>query len=172
MFETPPLWPKPIPVPCPSSGPGRSSSEPTAPSSGAAWTTPPACTGSPSRPTRPPRPTPISAGPTPIAGSTTRPFATASWPSISIPDSGNAHNDLGAYLIELGRWDESEAWLESAARARRYGSYHLPYYNLGRLYEHRFEFARAEVAYRRSTQLSPEFKPARRALGLLAARRN
>jgi Tfp pilus assembly protein PilF len=88
------------------------------------------------------------------------------------PGFGNAHNDLGAYLIELGRWDESEAWLESAARARRYGSYHLPYYNLGRLYEHRFEFARAEVAYRRSTQLSPEFKPARRALGLLAARRN
>ncbi|MCA9754244.1 MAG: tetratricopeptide repeat protein [Candidatus Eisenbacteria bacterium] len=88
------------------------------------------------------------------------------------PAFGNAYNDLGAYLIERSEWDEAEPWLEAATRAARYVSYHLPYYNLGRLYEHRFQFDRAEAAYVRSTRLDPAFKPARRALGMLRARRN
>ena len=53
---------------------------------------------------------------------------------------GNPYNDIGAYLIELGRWDEAETWLWAAMRARRYSSYHFPLYNLGRIYEHRFRF--------------------------------
>ena len=88
------------------------------------------------------------------------------------PGFGNAYNDLGAYLIERNRWDEAEPWLEAATRAERYGSYHLPYYNLGRLYEHRFEYDRAEIAYHRARQLNAAFKPALRALGLLTARKN
>ncbi len=88
------------------------------------------------------------------------------------PSFGNPYNDLGAYLIEKNQWTEAEPWLEAAARATRYASYHLPYYNLGRIQEHRFDYEKAEALYRRALQFHPKFKPARRALGLLQARRN
>ena len=34
------------------------------------------------------------------------------------PDFGNPYNDIGAYLIELGRHGEAIPWLERAKRAR------------------------------------------------------
>src|SRR5258706_1485120 len=34
------------------------------------------------------------------------------------PDFGNPYNDIGAYLIELGRDDEAIGWLERAKTAR------------------------------------------------------
>jgi hypothetical protein len=33
------------------------------------------------------------------------------------PDFGNPYNDIGAYLINLGRHDEAMAWLEQAIGA-------------------------------------------------------
>src|SRR5450759_4584160 len=40
------------------------------------------------------------------------------------PDFGNPYNDIGAYLIELGRPDEALPWLERAVRSKRYNAYH------------------------------------------------
>jgi tetratricopeptide (TPR) repeat protein len=41
--------------------------------------------------------------------------------AISVdPDFGNPYNDIGAYLIELGRDDEAVPWLERAKQAARY----------------------------------------------------
>lgn len=50
------------------------------------------------------------------------------------PQFGNPYNDIGAYLIELGRLDEAIEWLEKAKRAPRYEPRHFPYLNLGRIY--------------------------------------
>jgi tetratricopeptide (TPR) repeat protein len=50
------------------------------------------------------------------------------------PDFGNPYNDIGAYLIELGRLDEAIPWLERAMRARRYEPRHFPHLNLARVY--------------------------------------
>ena len=36
------------------------------------------------------------------------------------PEFGNPYNDIGAYLIELGRPDEAVPWLQRANRAARY----------------------------------------------------
>ena len=50
------------------------------------------------------------------------------------PDFGNPYNDIGAYLIELGRPDEAIPWLERAMRAPRYEPRHFPHLNLARVY--------------------------------------
>jgi len=50
------------------------------------------------------------------------------------PDFGNPYNDIGAYLLNLGRIDEAIPWLEKATKAGRYEAYHYPHCNLGRVY--------------------------------------
>src|SRR5262245_18589302 len=50
------------------------------------------------------------------------------------PGFGNPYNDIGAFLIELGRADEAVSWLERAKRAPRYEPRHFPYLNLARVY--------------------------------------
>src|SRR5260370_17560217 len=48
-------------------------------------------------------------------------------PAIELdPEFGNPYNDIGAYLIELGRFPEAIPWLERATEARRYQPPHLP----------------------------------------------
>jgi Tfp pilus assembly protein PilF len=50
------------------------------------------------------------------------------------PDFGNPYNDIGSYLVHLGRIEEAIPWLERAKRAPRYEPRHFPYINLGRIY--------------------------------------
>jgi len=50
------------------------------------------------------------------------------------PAFGNPYNDIGAYLIELGRPDEAVEWLERAKIAPRYEPRHFPFFNLARVY--------------------------------------
>jgi len=50
------------------------------------------------------------------------------------PEFGNPYNDIGAYLIDLDRFDEAIPWLEQAITAKRYEPRHFPYFNLGRVY--------------------------------------
>src|SRR5262245_38338171 len=61
------------------------------------------------------------------------------------PSFGNPYNDIGAYLIRLGRGEEAIPWLERAKSAPRYDCAHFPYYNLGRVYE---QLGRLEEALR------------------------
>src|SRR5208337_28717 len=42
------------------------------------------------------------------------------------PDFGNPYNDIGAYLIELGQFDEAIPWLQQAVEARRYNRATFP----------------------------------------------
>lgn len=66
------------------------------------------------------------------------------------PDFGNAYNDIGAYLIELGRYDEALPWLRKATRAPRYECAHYPWYNMGKVFERTGELSRARDAYARA----------------------
>lgn len=50
------------------------------------------------------------------------------------PDFGNPYNDIGSYLVHLGRIEEAIPWLEKAKQAPRYEPRHFPYLNLGRIY--------------------------------------
>lgn len=50
------------------------------------------------------------------------------------PNFGNPYNDIGSYLIHLGRIDQAIPWLEQAKKAARYEPRHFPYLNLYRAY--------------------------------------
>ena len=50
------------------------------------------------------------------------------------PDFGNPYNDIGSYLVHLGKIEEAIPWLEKAKSAPRYEPRHFPYVNLGRIY--------------------------------------
>ncbi|HUO36162.1 MAG TPA: tetratricopeptide repeat protein [Candidatus Acidoferrum sp.] len=80
------------------------------------------------------------------------------------PDFGNPYNDIGAYLISLGKFDEAIPWLESATRAPRYEPRHYPYFNLGRAYYAKGEINRARQYFQESLRIEPDYDLARQAV--------
>lgn len=80
------------------------------------------------------------------------------------PDFGNPYNDIGAYLISLGRFDEAIPWLERATRAPRYEPRHYPYFNLGRVYYAKGQITRAQEYFQESLRIEPNYVLARQAV--------
>lgn len=80
------------------------------------------------------------------------------------PEFGNPYNDIGAYLIERGEYDEALPWLERALLSKRYESYHYPHYNLGRVYMAKEIYGKARVHFEKALRLCPEYDLARQGL--------
>ena len=80
------------------------------------------------------------------------------------PEFGNPYNDIGAYLIQKGQYNEAIPWLESALKAPRYESYCFPHMNLGRVYEAKREWFRAKEEYRKALEANPDYTPAKQGL--------
>jgi Tfp pilus assembly protein PilF len=80
------------------------------------------------------------------------------------PELGNPYNDIGAYLIEMGREDEAVEWLERAKRAPRYEPRHYPYFNRARVHVKRHEILEAIRELERALSIEPRYVTARRAL--------
>jgi len=85
------------------------------------------------------------------------------------PTFGNPYNDIGAYLIELGRLDEAIPWFEKAIEASRYDPRHFPHFNLARIYVKRYEYGKAIRHLREALELEPRYRVARHELGKLLA---
>ena len=83
------------------------------------------------------------------------------------PEFGNAYNDIGAYLIEQGRFSEAVPWLERATEARRYEPRHFPYYNLGRAFLGQELYNRAMHSFQQALEIEPRYSQARQALDSL-----
>jgi Tfp pilus assembly protein PilF len=83
------------------------------------------------------------------------------------PSYGNPYNDIGAYLIELGRPEEAIPWLERAIASVRYEVYHYPWYNLGRVYTSQEMFNKARECFERALEIEPEYTLAADALNKL-----
>ena len=83
------------------------------------------------------------------------------------PDFGNPYNDIGAYQIEMRRYDEAIPWLERAIEAKRYEPRHYPYYNLGRVYLAKEMYSQARESFQKALRLEPRYKLAREALDQL-----
>jgi Tfp pilus assembly protein PilF len=86
------------------------------------------------------------------------------------PDFGNPYNDIGAYLIEKGQYDEAIPWLERAAQSKRYESYHYPHYNLGRAYLAKDQLNRARTCFEQALAVEPDYTLAQQALEQLRKR--
>lgn len=80
------------------------------------------------------------------------------------PEFGNPYNDIGAYLIDLRRYDEAIPWLEQALAARRYDPRHFPYFNLGRAYLAKGMINRARELFQQSLEIEPRYTLARQSL--------
>ena len=80
------------------------------------------------------------------------------------PDFGNPYNDIGAYLIDMGRYDEAIPWLERALEAPRYDPRHFPYFNLGRAYVAKGNLSRAHQYFRDALRIEPGYGLARQAV--------
>lgn len=80
------------------------------------------------------------------------------------PEFGNPYNDIGAYLIEMGREDEAVEWLERAKRAPRYEPRHYPYFNRARVHVKRHEILEAIRELERALTIEPRYVTARREL--------
>jgi len=72
-------------------------------------------------------------------------------------DFGNPYNDIGSYLIKLGRLDEAIPWLHKAIEAPRYEPRHYPHCNLGQIYWAQGLLARALKEFERALELSPDY---------------
>lgn len=83
------------------------------------------------------------------------------------PEFGNPYNDIGAYLIALGRYDEAIPWLEHAIEAPRYDPRHYPYFNLGRVYYAKGMFNRARQCFQEALRIEPNYTLATQAIGNL-----
>jgi len=91
---------------------------------------------------------------------------------VADPEFGNPLNDIGAYLIEAGRFDEAIPYLKRALAAPRYEAYHYPHYNLGRVFEKKGLWLDAMHEYREALKIDPEYSVAHRALARLQAMLN
>ena len=76
------------------------------------------------------------------------------------PTFGNPYNDIGAYLIELGKPEDAVPWLEQAIGSKRYEAYHYPWYNLGRVYVSLEIYSKARECFHKSAEVSPGYQPA------------
>lgn len=88
------------------------------------------------------------------------------------PTFGNPYNDIGAYLIELSRWEEAIPWLIKATKAERYDSPHFPLMNLGRVYTYLGQYRTALDYLDQSIRLDPFHRPAIWAKYALLAKMN
>ena len=87
------------------------------------------------------------------------------------PGFGNPYNDIGSYLIALGRPKDAVPWLRKAMGAARYEPRHYPHVNLARVYVKLGQFDAAIAQLRVALAIAPHYRPARaevhRLLGLL-----
>jgi tetratricopeptide (TPR) repeat protein len=83
------------------------------------------------------------------------------------PDFGNPYNDIGAYLIELERYDEAIPWLEKATLAKRYEPRHYPHFNLGRVYLTKGMVKKALEEFQKALEIYPDYPIAKEAIDKL-----
>ena len=80
------------------------------------------------------------------------------------PEYGSPYNDIGVYLIDLGRPDEAIGWLEKAIGAKRYCCYQFPHFNLGRVQLMKGQLQEAKASFERALSYDPNYLPAHQGL--------
>ena len=73
------------------------------------------------------------------------------------PDYGNPYNDIGLYLMELGRPDEAIPWLIEATHAERYAEPQFPHLNLGRIRLQKGQLDQALTSFEMVLLVRPDY---------------
>ena len=84
------------------------------------------------------------------------------------PAFGNPYNDIGAYLLELGKPREALGWLLKAEAAPRYLSPHYAHCNAGRAYLMMGRPSEARQEFLRALEIAPGYTPAMEGLRKLS----
>lgn len=87
-------------------------------------------------------------------------------------DFGNPYNNIGSYLVKLGREEEAVSWFEKAIEAPRFDPKHLAYYNLGKIFRRQGEWTKAVEMFKEAYKINPQFKAAKNELFRLMAYMN
>lgn len=77
---------------------------------------------------------------------------------------GNPYNDIGVYLLRMGRLEEALTWLEKAKGAPRYEPRHFPYLNAGHIYLLLGEQNKALQEYVTALEIDPDNTVAKEAI--------
>jgi len=76
------------------------------------------------------------------------------------PEFGNPYNDIGAYLLQLGKLEAAMPWFEKAKHATRYENPEFAYCNLGKVYELKGLWPLAMAAYEQALKIRADYAPA------------
>ena len=85
---------------------------------------------------------------------------------------GNPYNDIGVYLMQQDKLDESISWLEKAKQAKRYEPRQFPFMNLGRIYIQQGRWWQALRELEGAVRLAPRDATTAKILHSLRARLN
>lgn len=88
------------------------------------------------------------------------------------PDFGEAYHDIGAYLLELHQWDNTQVWFDLALNAPNYKKHCDAYFNLGRIHEYHGRFEEALINYRAALADNPDDMKSFRGVVYLLAKAN
>ncbi len=80
------------------------------------------------------------------------------------PGFGNPYNDIGVYLIDLGRAAEAIPWFDKAIASKRYCCYQFPHFNKGRVLLKQDKLEAASRSLQRALEHDPNYVPAREML--------
>jgi tetratricopeptide (TPR) repeat protein len=80
------------------------------------------------------------------------------------PDFGNPYNDIGVYLVDLGRFDEAIPWLQKAMQSKRYSERQFPWFNMAQIYFARQDYAKARELLLKSLEIKPDYDAAKKLL--------
>ncbi len=81
-----------------------------------------------------------------------------------IGEDGILFNDIGTYLIKLGRYIEAALWLEKALKIDNFSEKFNSFYNLGLVSEKTGDWENALKNYNISLSMAPDFELAKTAI--------
>jgi tetratricopeptide (TPR) repeat protein len=80
------------------------------------------------------------------------------------PNSGDAYNDLGTYMVKIGREEGAIYWFNKAIEVVSEDSCCLSYYNLGKIYEKKGDWLKALRHFNKAISIDGTYDPAQNAI--------
>ena len=88
------------------------------------------------------------------------------------PEFGAPYNDIGAYYLEMGQFEDAIPWLHMALKAKRYESYCYPHFNLGRAFEAQEHLDQALEHFQSALRENPGYALAAKAVERVKEKRS